>query len=489
MAPPRLVDDQLFGSHGSATTIAAAATFDLFDGGRRRAAAAAAAAEAEAGRADVERFADGVALEVRHAHSAARVALERHAHRARGARRRGRGVRIVEERFRAGVVKTIDVLDAATARREAEMRELVARADARAALLRLALAAGRSPRIDARRRIAELLPFDHRSCWRARRDEPLLGLLLLALARRLRASAAPTPRSRRRAETVRAALARAERVTLAGDRRARRHRRRRTSTAVSSRVMALVTAVHVELGDLVAAGQPLVSIDPTAAEGQVAQAEGALAQAEAAFTLAERNHERFEALATNAAASELELDLARMQYEQAQGAVDQAQGAVAAARSVATRIARRRAVRRPRRRAHGRGRRPRRARPAARHDRVDRRHAGCVVAVPERSPRRPRSRPDSRSRSRSTRAPTSARFAASVVEVARAPIRSPTPTRSRSTSAPATGEIASRRRRPRLDRQRASARRSRCPPSALIESGGLTLVVVRDDDGRAQRAS
>ena len=53
--------------------------------------------------------------------------------------------RITEERFKTGVVKMIDLLDAATARREAETRELVARADATAAALRLAVQAGRAP--------------------------------------------------------------------------------------------------------------------------------------------------------------------------------------------------------------------------------------------------------------------------------------------------------------------------------------------------------
>ncbi len=107
------------------------------------------------------------------------------------------------------------------------------------------------------------------------------------------------------------------------------------SAAVSSRVMAMVTAVHVELGDTVAAGQALVSIDPTAAQGQVSQAQGGLAQAEAALTLAKRNLERFEALAATHSASELELDMARMQYQQAAGAVQQARGAVDSASSVA----------------------------------------------------------------------------------------------------------------------------------------------------------
>jgi RND family efflux transporter MFP subunit len=134
---------------------------------------------------------------------------------------------------------------------------------------------------------------------------------------------------------VRAVVARAERQTVAqrvelsgtveADRQA----------AVSSRVMATVTAVHVQAGDRVAVGQPLVEIDPQTAQGQEAQARGALAQAQAGLALAERNHERFKALAASGSASELELDLARMQHEQARGAVEQAGGAVAAAASVA----------------------------------------------------------------------------------------------------------------------------------------------------------
>jgi RND family efflux transporter MFP subunit len=136
-------------------------------------------------------------------------------------------------------------------------------------------------------------------------------------------------------EPVRAAVARAERVdvpqrvelsgTVEADRQA----------AVSSRVMATVTAVHVQAGDRVASGQTLIEIDPQTAQGQEAQARGALAQAQAGLALAERNYERFKVLAASGSASELELDLARMQYEQARGAVEQAGGAVAAAASVA----------------------------------------------------------------------------------------------------------------------------------------------------------
>ena len=107
------------------------------------------------------------------------------------------------------------------------------------------------------------------------------------------------------------------------------------TAAISSRVMAMVTAVRVQTGDEVRRGQLLLEIDPQAADGQLSQARGGLGQAQAALALAERNYERFKALAEVNAASELELDMARMQYEQAKGAVEQAEGAVSSASSVA----------------------------------------------------------------------------------------------------------------------------------------------------------
>jgi len=107
------------------------------------------------------------------------------------------------------------------------------------------------------------------------------------------------------------------------------------TAAISVRVMAMVTAVRVKAGDVVTKGQLLLEIDPQASEGQLSQARGGLGQADAALALAARNYERFQALAESNAASELELDMARMQYEQAKAAVEQAQGAVSSASSVA----------------------------------------------------------------------------------------------------------------------------------------------------------
>jgi RND family efflux transporter MFP subunit len=107
------------------------------------------------------------------------------------------------------------------------------------------------------------------------------------------------------------------------------------TAAVSSRVMGNVVAVRVKAGDSVKAGDVLVEIDPQTARGQESQARGALAQASAALALADRNYQRFQALAKSSAASELEVDMARMQYEQAKGAAEQGKGAVEAASSVA----------------------------------------------------------------------------------------------------------------------------------------------------------
>jgi outer membrane protein TolC len=140
-----LVDDVPFGNHGDSTAIIAQGSLDLWAGGSHRAAVAAARAEAEAARQDVEQLAESVRLEVRQAWLAADTARRRQATAASAIGAAREAERITGERFRGGVVKTLDLLDAATARREAETRELVARADANLAALSLAVAAGRDP--------------------------------------------------------------------------------------------------------------------------------------------------------------------------------------------------------------------------------------------------------------------------------------------------------------------------------------------------------
>ncbi len=254
------------------------------------------------------------------------------------------------------------------------------------------------------------------------------------------------------------------------------------STAVSSRVMAMVTAVHVDLGDTVAAGQALLAIDPTAAQGQVSQAQGGLAQAEAALTLAKRNRERFEALAASNSASELELDMARMQHEQAAGAVKQARGAVDSASSVAR---------------ESRVVAPFAGRVAARlvevgdlaapgrplvmiESSVGRR---LIVAVPETVARTAALIAGSTVAVTIDARPDLGELAGRVAEI------SPGPD-------PVSHSYTAKVDLPALDLPAGAAGRAylatgrrdtvRVPRAALIESGGLTLVVVRDSAGRAQ---
>jgi outer membrane protein TolC len=145
VARGELYGDKPFGSTGTSGSIMAVATWNVFAGGSDRAAALAAREEARAGREDLSRFADGVRLEVRQAYEEAQTARARHETALKALAAAREVERITEERFRSGVVKMLDLLDATTARREAETRELVARADAHAAALRLAVKAGRRP--------------------------------------------------------------------------------------------------------------------------------------------------------------------------------------------------------------------------------------------------------------------------------------------------------------------------------------------------------
>lgn len=138
-------DDVPFGVNGDSTTVMAMAGLDLWNGGRHKAAAAAARAEAEAGSRDVERMERGIRLEVEQAWHELKTALARQSTAERSLEAAREGERILDERFRQGVVRTLDLLDATTARREAETREVVSRAQAHLAAFRLAFKAGRPP--------------------------------------------------------------------------------------------------------------------------------------------------------------------------------------------------------------------------------------------------------------------------------------------------------------------------------------------------------
>jgi RND family efflux transporter MFP subunit len=102
-----------------------------------------------------------------------------------------------------------------------------------------------------------------------------------------------------------------------------------------SRATGPVVRILVGAGDVVKKGDVLIELEQQMSGGQLAQAQGALSQAKAALAVTDKNYKRFQALYEKNACSELELDMARMQYEQASGAVEQASGAVQTASSVA----------------------------------------------------------------------------------------------------------------------------------------------------------
>lgn len=146
-----LVDEWPAGTHGDSTGIFAQASVDLWAGGRHKAAQAAARARADAARTEVEQALEGAKLQIRNAYEAARTSYERWQTAIASLEAARENERILGERFRKGIVKTLDVLDAATALREAETRELVSRAEAWRAGFELARVAGMSPeeRIDS----------------------------------------------------------------------------------------------------------------------------------------------------------------------------------------------------------------------------------------------------------------------------------------------------------------------------------------------------
>ena len=139
------VGDSPFGTEGDNTAVMIQARMDLWTGGRTRAAIAAAGADAERAGLELERFAAGIRLAVMAAHSEAQSARERHATALTALAAARENERILDARFRQGVTPLLDLLDATTTRREAEARELVARADGHRTALHLLVAAGWEP--------------------------------------------------------------------------------------------------------------------------------------------------------------------------------------------------------------------------------------------------------------------------------------------------------------------------------------------------------
>ena len=138
-------DQNLFGTGAHSGSVAAMASIDIFSGNRHRAAKAAAEADLEAGRQQLEQFEDGIRLGVKDAYETAISARQRYDTAMAAQQAATEAERITEERFKKGVVKMIDLLDASTARQEAETRQLVAAAEAYLATLELAVRSGRQP--------------------------------------------------------------------------------------------------------------------------------------------------------------------------------------------------------------------------------------------------------------------------------------------------------------------------------------------------------
>lgn len=122
-------DDQLFGDHGESWAIMGQAKLNLFHGGADRNAWKKAYLDAQAGKHDVKRFEEGVELEVRQA-LAERSSAELRHDAALAALTSGReNLRVIEARYAQGIAQMTDLLDAQTALRELEVRELTARYD------------------------------------------------------------------------------------------------------------------------------------------------------------------------------------------------------------------------------------------------------------------------------------------------------------------------------------------------------------------------
>jgi len=137
-----LYDDTIFGGNGSSGSIAAFAKINLYRGGSDRAALAAARHETASFAADIDRFEEGIRLEVEQAWQDLGTARIRQNTAAESLAAAREALRVREQRFKQGLDKMIDLLDAETALREAELRELVARYDVTLTSYRLLFTSG-----------------------------------------------------------------------------------------------------------------------------------------------------------------------------------------------------------------------------------------------------------------------------------------------------------------------------------------------------------
>jgi len=137
-----LYDDALFGADGSSGSVMLNARINLFRGGADRQALDAARHRTRSFNENIDHFEEGIRLEVRQAWQDLNSARARSDTARASLAAAAEALRITDERFQQGLEKMIDLLDAETSLREAEVRELTARYDEAFAIHRLHFATG-----------------------------------------------------------------------------------------------------------------------------------------------------------------------------------------------------------------------------------------------------------------------------------------------------------------------------------------------------------
>ncbi len=94
------------------------------------------------------------------------------------------------------------------------------------------------------------------------------------------------------------------------------------SANVSTRMMGYVTKVHVKVGQKIAAGQLLVSVNNTDLQAKKAQVDASILQATAGYNNAKKDYDRFVALFAQQSASQKELDDMTSRYEMAKAGLE-----------------------------------------------------------------------------------------------------------------------------------------------------------------------
>ena len=137
-----LYDDTPFGANGHSGTIMAVAKINLLGGIADTKARKAAELDTIGHEADIRRFEEGIRLDVRQAWQDLETAHTRHTTATDVVAAAEEALRVREHRFKQGLDRMIDLLDAETALREAETRELVARYDIALSAYRLHFVSG-----------------------------------------------------------------------------------------------------------------------------------------------------------------------------------------------------------------------------------------------------------------------------------------------------------------------------------------------------------